>query len=168
MSKPIKNIVIVGGGTAGWMSASYLVRALQQQANITLIESAAIPRIGVGEATIPSLQKVFFDFLGIPEREWMPQVNGAFKAGIKFVNLRKSPDPSRNDYFYHLFGSVPNCDGVPLTHYWLRKREQGFQQSMEYACYPQRSMAIWHRACTTAAVRCPTRGTSTRTWWPIS
>lgn len=47
MSKPIKNIVIVGGGTAGWMSASYLVRALQQQANITLIESAAIPRIGV-------------------------------------------------------------------------------------------------------------------------
>lgn len=137
MSKPIKNIVIVGGGTAGWMSASYLVRALQQQANITLIESEAIPRIGVGEATIPSLQKVFFDFLGIPEREWMPQVNGAFKAGIKFVNWRKPPSPSHNDYFYHLFGNVPNCDGVPLTHYWLRKREQGFQQSMAYACYPQ-------------------------------
>lgn len=137
MSHPIKNIVIVGGGTAGWMSASYLVRALQQQANITLIESEAIPRIGVGEATIPNLQKVFFDFLGIPEREWMPQVNGAFKSAIKFVNWRKSPDRSRDDHFYHLFGSVPNCDGVPLTHYWLRKREQGFQQPMEYACYPQ-------------------------------
>ena len=137
MSYPIKNIVIVGGGTAGWMAASYLVRALQQQANITLVESEAIPRIGVGEATIPSLQKVFFDFLGIPEREWMPQVNGAFKAAIKFVNWRKSPDGSGDDYFYHLFGNVPNCDGVPLTHYWLRKHEQGFQQPMAYACYPQ-------------------------------
>lgn len=73
MSNPIQNIVIVGGGTAGWMAASYLVRALQQQANITLIESAAIPRIGVGEATIPSLQKVFFDFLGIPERSGCPR-----------------------------------------------------------------------------------------------
>ena len=117
MSNPIKNIVIVGGGTAGWMAASYLVRALQQHTSITLVESAAIPRIGVGEATIPSLQKVFFDFLGIPEREWMPQVNGAFKAAIKFVNWRKSPEHARDDHFYHLFGTVPNCDGVPLTHY---------------------------------------------------
>ncbi|MET5020711.1 tryptophan 7-halogenase, partial [Burkholderia pseudomallei] len=80
---------------------SYHVRALQQQANITLIESAPIPRIGVGEATIPSLQKVFFDYLGIPEREWMPQVNGAFKDAIKFVNWRKSPDRSRDYYIYH-------------------------------------------------------------------
>ncbi|WP_240321988.1 tryptophan 7-halogenase [Pseudomonas protegens] len=93
MNKPIKNIVIVGGGTAGWMAASYLVRALQQQVNITLIESAAIPRIGVGEATIPSLQKVFFDFLGIPEREWMPQVNGRVQGRDQVRELEKASRP---------------------------------------------------------------------------
>lgn len=136
MSKPIKNIVIVGGGTAGWMSASYLVRALQQQANITLIESAAIP--GSAWARRPSrvCRRCSSTSSGYRSRSGCP-VNGAFKAGIKFVNWRKSPDHSRNDYFYHLFGNVPSCDGVPLTHYWLRKREQGFQQSMAYACYPQ-------------------------------
>jgi len=64
MSNPIKNIVIVGGGTAGWMAASYLVRALQQQANITLVESAAIPRIGVGEATIRVCRKCSSTFSG--------------------------------------------------------------------------------------------------------
>jgi tryptophan 7-halogenase len=135
MDRKISNILIVGGGTAGWMSAAYLVRALDRDVNITLVESATVGRIGVGEATIPNLQKVFFDFLGIPEREWMAHVNGAFKAGIRFANWRRPADPS--DSFYHLFGNVPSCDGIPLTHYWLRKRLDGFDQPMAYACYPQ-------------------------------
>src|ERR1043165_6743826 len=86
MADAIKEVVILGGGTAGWMSAAYLRKALSPQVKITLVESEDIPKIGVGEATIPNLQKVFFDFLGIPESEWMRYVNGAFKTAIKFVN----------------------------------------------------------------------------------
>lgn len=137
MSKPIREMVIVGGGTAGWMAASYLTKALHREVKITLVESEAVPKIGVGEATIPNLQKVFFDFLGVPEVEWMQHVNGAFKAGIKFVNWRAKPQPGREDHFYHLFGKVPNCNGIPLTQYWVWKRKQGFREDMAYSCYPQ-------------------------------
>lgn len=63
----IKNVLIVGGGSAGWMTASYLSKAFGNKINITLVESPEIPKIGVGEATIPNLQKVFFDFLGLKE-----------------------------------------------------------------------------------------------------
>ena len=66
---PLQHVLIVGGGTAGWMTAAYLVKAFGAQVRITLIESAAIGKIGVGEATVPNLQGVFFDFLGIPEDE---------------------------------------------------------------------------------------------------
>jgi len=60
MDNSIKKIVIVGGGTDGWMAASYLKKALQG-VQITLIEAPSIPKIGVGEATVPNLQPVFFD-----------------------------------------------------------------------------------------------------------
>ncbi|WP_394829178.1 tryptophan halogenase family protein [Pendulispora albinea] len=135
MNELIKDVVILGGGTAGWMTASYLSKALPG-VKITLVESAAVPKIGVGEATIPNLQKVFFDFLGIPETKWMKFVNGGFKSAVKFVNWRK-PQPGRSNHFYHLFGNPASCDGIPLTHYWLLKKQAGFQTPMEYACYPQ-------------------------------
>lgn len=137
MAEPIRSILIVGGGTAGWMSAAYLSRALGTSVNITLMESESIPRIGVGEATIPNLQKVFFDFLGIHEREWMKFVNGSFKTGIKFVNWARTPAPGRDHHFYHLFGSFPSCDGIPLSHYWVQKRLEGSTDPFERTCYSQ-------------------------------
>ena len=76
MNNLIKDVVVVGGGTAGWMTASYLKKALPN-VQITLIEAPGISRIGVGEATVPNLQPVFFDFLGIPEDEWMRGCNAA-------------------------------------------------------------------------------------------
>ena len=88
---PLESIVILGGGTAGWMSATYLKRAFPD-VRVTVLEAPAIPKIGVGEATIPNLQSVFFDFLGIPEEEWMRRCNAAFKCGIRFVNWRR-PGP---------------------------------------------------------------------------
>src|SRR5262249_49960307 len=75
--------------------------------------------------------------LGIPEREWMRHVNGAFKIGVKFINWAENPEPGRDEYFYHLFGTVPNCDGVPLTQYWVQKRAEGCDVPMAYACFPQ-------------------------------
>lgn len=133
---PLKDVLIVGGGTAGWMTAAYLVRAFGDTVRITLVESPAIARIGVGEATVPNLQGVFFDFLGIPEDEWMREVNGAFKTAVKFVNWRKPEPGKKASHFYHPFGILPYVDGVHLPQYWYHIT-QGKGEAFDYACFPQ-------------------------------
>jgi tryptophan 7-halogenase len=135
MNQPIKSVVIVGGGTSGWMAASYLAKALQGTVEITLIESASIKKIGVGEATVPNLQRVFFDFLGILEEDWMPHVNASFKMGIKYIDWARNPAPGAPEHFYHFFGGIPTCQGVPLQQYWLRKVKAGFNVPLDYSCY---------------------------------
>jgi glycine/D-amino acid oxidase-like deaminating enzyme len=138
MNNLVRNVVILGGGTAGWMTASYLSKKFGSEINITLIEAATIPKIGVGEATVPNLQRVFFDALGIPENEWMRECNASFKGAVKFVNWRKSPDAQGRNHFYHHFGLIPNCDNVPLSQYWyLRRQMSGNQEAMDYSCYAQ-------------------------------
>ncbi|WP_097868790.1 tryptophan halogenase family protein [Streptomyces sp. rh34] len=142
----IKSIVVLGGGTAGWMSAAYLGRALGDTVKITVLEAPAIPRIGVGEATIANLQKVFFDFLGLSEEEWMPECNASFKMGIRFVNWRTPgagqsdgrPHGKGKDHFDHLFGLLPEHDNLPLSHYWTHKRLNGLtEEPFDRSCYPQ-------------------------------
>ena len=91
----IRDVLIVGGGTSGWMTASYLSKAFGDSVNITLLEAPGIKKIGVGEATVPNLQKLLFDFLEIPEEEWMTEVNGSFKIAIKFQNWRKKEHPGK-------------------------------------------------------------------------
>jgi tryptophan 6-halogenase len=130
----IENVVIVGGGTAGWMTASYLKKAFPE-VSFTLIESPAVPKIGVGEATIPNLQRVFFDFLGLEEDEWMRQCNASFKCAVKFVDWRRPRGAGPSDHYYHTFGILPNCDRVPLSHYWALKRSAGYDEAFDYACY---------------------------------
>lgn len=79
-------IVVLGGGTAGWMAASLLARAWSpSQAQVTVIESPDIGIIGVGEGSTPQL-KAFFDTLGIAERDWMPACDATYKTGIAFHN----------------------------------------------------------------------------------
>src|SRR5215831_15519224 len=90
MDQRIKSVVILGGGTAGWMTASYLAKALQGSVNISVLEAPSIPKIGVGEATVPSLHKTFFAYLGFSEEEWMRECNASFKMGIRFINWRTS------------------------------------------------------------------------------
>src|SRR6266852_3570772 len=98
------------------MTAAYLAKVLQQTVAITVLEAPTIPKIGVGEATVPNLQPVFFDAVGLPEDTWMRECNASYKMGIKFVNWRTggkgepSPRPFRSstDYFYHMFGLLPN------------------------------------------------------------
>lgn len=121
----IKNIVIVGGGTAGWLSASYLNRALNKfdhnSCKITLIESSDISTIGVGEATIPHIINTF-RFLGISEFDWMMNCNATFKLGIKFVNWSGLPG---KEVFWHPFGELSFISReslqIPISHYWLKK-----------------------------------------------
>lgn len=140
----LRSVVVLGGGTAGWMSASYLGRALGPHVRITVVEAPSIPSIGVGEATVPNLHKTFFDFLGLAEEDWMRECNASFKMGIKFVNWRTpgagSPKPRQlngySDHFYHLFGILPNSENLPLSHYWAAKRFAGeTDEPFDYACY---------------------------------
>lgn len=129
----ISNIVVVGGGSSGWIAASYLHKALDLNANITVIEAPSIAKIGVGEATLPSIKVELFDFLGIPEEEWMPKCYATYKLGIKFINWKK-PMSHGPEHYYHCFGEMREVDGVPLSHLWMYdQHRQG--KPMEYACY---------------------------------
>lgn len=132
----IKRLVIVGGGTAGWMTASYLKKAFPEL-HISLMEAPGIPKIGVGEATVPNLQKVFFDFLGIPEDEWMRRCNAAFKVAVKFCNWRKPRAQDPDDHFYHLFGLIPNAGNISLSQYWALRQKNGDTEPLDYACYKE-------------------------------
>jgi hypothetical protein len=151
----IDSVVILGGGTAGWMTASYLGKALQGTARITVLEAPGIPRIGVGEATVPNLQKTFFDYLGLPEEEWMPECNAAFKMAVKFINWRtpgeSSPharaDANGSDHFYHPFGLLPDHDQIPLSHYWYNERHNGrTDEPFDYACFREPAIMDANRA----------------------
>jgi len=119
------------------MTAAYLHKKFGHHVTITLVEAATIPRIGVGEATVPNLQTVFFDALGIPEDEWMRGCNAAFKGAVKFINWRAQPQGGKH-HFYHPFGLVPTYDGIPLTTYWAAARQAGHtNQPVDYACFKE-------------------------------
>lgn len=123
----IKNIVIVGGGTAGWMAAAALSKLLNHpDINITLVESEAIGTVGVGEATIPHLRS-FNNLLGLHEDDFVRKTNATFKLGIEFVDwdqLGKS--------YIHPFGpyGVP-MNGLRFHQYWLRHKQLGSSVSID-------------------------------------
>ncbi len=117
---PVKDIVIVGGGTAGWMTAAAFAKMLGNQYRIRLIESDEIATIGVGEATIPMI-KVFNAVLGLDEDEFLRKTQGTFKLGIEFVNWGKI-----GDSYMHGFGEIGHDLGSVSCHqYWLKMRQAG-------------------------------------------
>ncbi|WP_448245865.1 tryptophan halogenase family protein [Thalassotalea agariperforans] len=128
-TKAIKNIIIAGGGTAGWMSAAALSKLLGRQFNITLIESDEIGTVGVGEATIPTLV-TFHRLLGINEQTFMRATNATFKLGINFENW-KEPKHS----YLHGFGRVgKECWAGEFQHFWLHGLRHGHHAGFEQYC----------------------------------
>lgn len=118
-SKAIKKIIIVGGGTAGWITAAALNKAFGQQIQIQLIESSSIGIVGVGEATIPQI-RLLNRFIGLDEKAFLAACKGTFKLGIQFNGWTKE------DHSYlHAFGDIGAPYGItPFHHYWLRAQQQ--------------------------------------------
>lgn len=99
-----QTITVVGGGSAGWMTANLLHKQLHQHGfEITVIESPTIGIIGVGEGSTPQL-KVFFDILGIAESAWMPECDATYKHGIRFTGWTDLVHP-QYDHYFHPFPS---------------------------------------------------------------
>jgi len=124
----LENIVIVGGGTAGWMAAAALAQ-LTHRMSIQLIESEDIGTVGVGEATVPHL-RAFNDTLRIDEAEFVRAVRGTFKLGIQFVDWG-----SIGSRYIHGFGSIGHdYRGLPFHQFWLRLHALGRAQELgEYS-----------------------------------
>jgi len=123
----ISNVVIVGGGTAGWLTAALLVKTLGKALNITLVESDQVGIIGVGEATIPPIVD-FNRALGIDEQEFLKATNGTIKLGIAFENWTKP-----GESYMHSFGSVgKNLAFCDFHHLWLKSRALGNQQPFDH------------------------------------
>jgi len=117
----IKKIIILGGGSSGWMTAAALSKALKNSGyHIQLIESAQISTVGVGEATIPQIH-YFNHLLGIDEIEFVKQTQATFKLGIKFVDWQQI-----GHQYHHAFGeSGKDINGVRFYHYWLKMKALG-------------------------------------------
>ena len=100
MDSNVTKIIIVGGGSAGWMAANSILSQLNKNIKVTLVESETIGTIGVGEGSTPYL-KEYFKALNIPESEWMPACNATYKVGIDFVNW--STVKGYESYFHPFF-----------------------------------------------------------------
>ena len=122
MNQQIKNIVIVGGGTAGWMAAAAFSKTIGcRHYNITLVESEQIGTVGVGEATLPLINLFNKNVLGVDEDEFVRETNATFKLGIEFVDWRKL-----GHSYIHPFGKIGvDMDGISFMHYWLRWYKAG-------------------------------------------
>lgn len=142
MQSSIKKVVILGGGTAGWMSAALLKKVIGTEIDIELVESETIGTVGVGEATIPPI-RVFNEVLGINDAEFIRETKATIKLGIKFDNWQNI-----GKSYYHTFAaagkSTPFCH---FYHYLKRAQQLGnttklWDYDLNYLCAEAGKFAV--------------------------
>lgn len=123
--EPIRSIVIVGGGTAGWMTAAALSKALGGSIAIRLVESDDIGTVGVGESTIPMIRR-FNEALGIDEADFVRATKATYKLGIEFCDWGRA-----GDRYMHGFGRFgQDLGALDFHHYWLRQHHAGREHDL--------------------------------------
>ncbi|MEW6704064.1 MAG: tryptophan halogenase family protein [Pseudomonadota bacterium] len=132
--KPVRKVVIAGGGTAGWMVAACLAKTMGRLLDIKLVESDEIGTVGVGEATIPPLQ-IFHQLLGLDEREFMAATLATFKLGIRFEHWR-----APGQHYIHSFGMTGKDHWTAgFQHFWLEGRARGLARDYGDYCLELRA-----------------------------
>jgi tryptophan halogenase len=128
MSQQFSRIVVVGGGSAGWMTATALATGLKGRASVEVIDSDEIGIIGVGEATFPSIRD-YNRIVGIDETEFLRATNGTYKLGIRFCDwMEKGQD------YFHTFGHFGNLFGSQTL--WGQHRRMGLEEPLGLQCVP--------------------------------
>ncbi len=150
MSNQIRHITIVGGGTAGWMSAVYLAtrfapRPGGQGMRVTLIESPNVPTVGVGEATVPTMP-LWLEQMGIDEDEFLLRCNASFKLGVRFVNWDKDPDGKPCDYIHPFQGVDSEIRDINTGYYFQKFANQDGRADASDALTPCRAVMDARRA----------------------
>ncbi len=132
--KPVKRVVIAGGGTAGWTAAAALAKQLGALIELTLVESDAIGTVGVGESTIPTVRR-FHELLGIDERQFVCATQASFKLGISFEDWARP-----GDRYFHAFGVTGQGTWMAdFQHLWLQAREQDLAGEFGDYCFELRA-----------------------------
>ena len=125
----VQKVVIVGGGTAGWMAAASLAKLLGKNLHVTLVESDEIGTVGVGEATIPTLLTLH-ELLKIKEQDFVAAVQGTFKLGISFENWRNVGE----DYIHSFGYTGKDCWAAGFQHFWLKGKQLGLSEEFGDYC----------------------------------
>ena len=134
MNKPIRRIVIAGGGTAGWMVAAGLSKCMGRQFEIRLVESEEIGTVGVGEATIPTLH-FMHEILDLDENEFIRATQATFKLGISFENWRNV-----GEHYFHSFGKTGKPHWTAgFLNFWLEGKKRGLASDYGDYCLELRA-----------------------------
>lgn len=126
----IERVIIVGGGTAGWMAAAALAKSFGENLRIELIESDAIGTVGVGESTIPPIRN-FHLLLELSESTFLQAVNGTYKLGIEFENWGQLGER----YFHPFSPHGVDTWAAQFHHYWVKARQQGERAALDDFSY---------------------------------